>query len=677
MLSSDSSGFLTGAPATDLMKRLLDGQDAGLDLLRSIRMDTKGMLKQARARNRLASAVAVPSVRSKSVAAGERAAVAPRKPAAMPQRNTQGRFIPRTAKPLRKQGSASGTSPAPPAAGGAPGSEREPGEGYGSRIGSFFTSRRQAAKDLAVQVASVDAGAGIVKEAAGLAKPTVDLVRGSPEDRREKRTEKKAEARQKSSEKWYKRIYEGVTGKGALTKARASGGVIGWIASLLIPMIAAIAASFGKLPGTAIGRGLGGLLGGAGRLFGGIGRSRIGRVGGSLFRGLARSKTPLIGTALSILGYGADYAFGQMGSGSAEQKRAARYHDIGKGTGGISGAILSSAIGFAIAGPIGAWIGGAGGALIGESIGAKFGDWTKYLIDADIPGIISHGWHDFTGWLEDHWHSAKNTAAGAGKAAKSVAMGIMDKIGMLESGGDYSARAQVRKFLMGQGGSTASGKYQFLDSTFASIVARHGSGDHALFGLVPIATAYNADKRSARNKLLDPQYSLLRAAKQNPASADAAMRYLLGDEYAVLAGRGISAPTDEQLYALHLSGNPALSQALKGNPGVALSNYLTPDQIAKNPGLFSGITTVGQLQDKLHRRFASVATPNIPGVKLPSLVGIGKIPAAPDISTPALVGLRDSILKVVTVPVPQIGQNVADRGIAHVATGGIGMRADW
>ncbi len=70
MLSSDSSGFLTGAPATDLMKRLADGQDAELDLLRSIKMDTKGMLKQARARNELVrSAVAIPTVRPRSAAA--------------------------------------------------------------------------------------------------------------------------------------------------------------------------------------------------------------------------------------------------------------------------------------------------------------------------------------------------------------------------------------------------------------------------------------------------------------------------------------------------------------------------------------------------------------------------------------------------------------------------------
>jgi hypothetical protein len=39
---------------------------------------------------------------------------------------------------------------------------------------------------------------------------------------------------------------------------------------------------------------------------------------------------------------------------------------------------------------------------------------------------------------------------------------------------------------------------------------------------------------------------------------------------------------------------------------------------------------------------------------------------------PSLLSSPADQIKVVPVPVPAIGQDVSDRGIAHVATGGIG-----
>ncbi|MBL6749436.1 MAG: hypothetical protein ISP90_02895 [Nevskia sp.] len=693
MLNSDAAGFLAGAPATDLLRRIADGQDEELELLRKIASDTGTVAVQARQQVRVAraSSPSVPNARvvaatAIATAAAVVKATSQRKPAALPARNSRGQFTAGSGR-VGSPGGSQGRRPA------TPNSPR----GAGARSPFFIAGRRLALGELAGQAADVDATAGAARETVNVAKPLVHLFRGDSESRREKREERKANVRQKRSETWYKRIWTALGGGNLIHSGGGKGagsGLLGILAAFMLPLLARLASPF---------RTLGGMAGnGLGRLFGGIGRrlpkflrnSRFLRGAG---RFLSRARIPVIGTLLAALGYASD-AYGDEHNPNltAAQKRDARFRNGGRAAGGIVGGIGGGIIGGMLLGPVGAvfgaWLGGVGG----EMLGTKFGEWTKSLIDADIPGKLAMQFGDFVDFLKKSpvvkkvvgaydkavqitsvaIEHAADKAKSAGSSVLGAGRNLLDRIGLLESGGDYGNQKQRTAYLAGRGGTTASGKYQFLDGTFAGLVAKHGASDPALAGLAPLAAAYVADRRSTRAKAMDPTYSPLFAAKLNPGSADAVMRIFTAGNQAKLAAAGIASPTDEQVYATHFSGSTALARALGSNPGALLSSVLSPAQIAANQGLLGGLSTVGQLQAKLHRKLmrgVPAGTPSAPaGSFLAGLGTLPNVPGLPDFSVPPIAG-DGGRPKLIAVPVPAIGQNVSDRGIAHVATGGIGM----
>ncbi len=660
-LQSDASGFLIGRRAADLMRKLAANQDQTNTILRGLRRDT----------NTLLSSLVASSRRGVSKAPAQ---AAPRVGVSTPARDPSGRFVARPQMPVqtarpRPTRAVPMSAPAPSAAviadakrdgrgrftagfgrstsGGSPAgadlqtlqsakrAQLEKRFARNDRIRDFFSSRRDTVKDSISSAADADASTAAAKEIGSITGPLKTAVFGTSESRAERRKERRDQRRHQIIEKELEAIEHAI--KGTAPGKKQGGGVLGFLASLILPL-------FAKLGGLlSLGGGVGrGMLGGFGRMKGGL----LKRLGKSALK---------FGPLGLLLGAG-ELAANEIGPNPA----AGRYRIGGAVAGGGIGTAIGAALG-SILGPAGTFLGGAAGGVLGSIFGEKVGEWTKSLIDADLPGMIAD-------WFGNLFDQVRNSApvravARGANAVSNFGRSLADRIGMFESGGRYGEDSQRRKFLAGRGNSSASGKYQFLDRTFASVVAE--SSDPALAGMSPLAKAYIADGRSSRAKASDPKYAALFAAKLNPASAEAAYAEFAGQNDIKLRAAGVNSPTDAQRYSVHLLGNAKFAAAVARNPNAPISSVVDAGQIAANPGLFAGVRTVGDLNAKLHRKVGTTSLSSPVGMNLPPSPAI---PAAP----PIAAGGESSgpSLQVIPIPMPNIGQNVEDRSIAHAATGG-------
>ena len=212
------------------------------------------------------------------------------------------------------------------------------------------------------------------------------------------------------------------------------GGMMGFLAMLLGPLISAIGAAFAagfgvlsKLPGLGALAKLAGAMGpkalitqpapggvvpAAGGKPGALSRAGKG-VGGLLKR------VPLLGAALAAIGIGAGVYESETDSSlSRSEKDRKTGKAIGSGAGSIGGMFAGGAAGAkagamlgAMGGPVGVAIGAGIGSLVGGAAGAFFGDkagdilsekvggWVTELRAADIPGRVISGWDKFTASL--------------------------------------------------------------------------------------------------------------------------------------------------------------------------------------------------------------------------------------------------------------------------------------
>lgn len=191
---------------------------------------------------------------------------------------------------------------------------------------------------------------------------------------------------ERKKERWYNRIWTALKDKkqGATQTAGAARG--------------------GLLGGLAGGSPAGGLLGMAGRgLMGGAGGLLKG--GGKLLK-----RIPLLGALIGGgLALGSAFGMDDDPTKTPEENRARRYKGAGEGAGmmvgGAAGAVLGSVLG-----PVGTVVGGYLGGLLGEKVGGAVGEWTKELMDSDLPGRIEAGWSTFTVGLSASWDSLTTDA---------------------------------------------------------------------------------------------------------------------------------------------------------------------------------------------------------------------------------------------------------------------------
>jgi hypothetical protein len=222
---------------------------------------------------------------------------------------------------------------------------------------------------------------------------------------------------ERKKERWYQRILSALGARGNGERKSAA---------------PAAAAGGGLLSG--LGGGLaGGLLGGASGL---IGRG-AGLVGGLAMLGLRGGagllkRLPILGALLSGgMVLGGAFGMNDDPSKSAEENRAMRYRSSGESAGMGVGGLIGGALG-SLLGPVGTAGGAWLGSLIGEKIGGALGDWTKELVDAKVPdkvvAYVGAAWDSITTDLKATWASVSDKVGQWADTAKSALQSVGDTI---------------------------------------------------------------------------------------------------------------------------------------------------------------------------------------------------------------------------------------------------------
>ena len=251
------------------------------------------------------------------------------------------------------------------------------------------------------------------------------------------------------------------------------------------------------------------------------------------------------------------------------------------------GSVIGGGLGAAFGTGIGSVPLGIAGSVAGNVIGSKIAEMTTNL-PKSLTEEVEATSTNLTGSK-----SAADIATTSGKmrSKPTIPQGAMipqsasssrdafdmfkGAIGQAESQGNYGAR--------NQSGSSASGKYQVIRSTFE---------------------LYAKDKNSPVYGMTFEQFQ-----KSSPDVQEALMDYMLRDYNRVLSAGGV--PIDEKtLYLAHFLGPDTAVKVYNSNPKDSLSKYITKDghydlMVKQNPGLITPGTTTGEIQLAIGKRASS------------------------------------------------------------------------
>lgn len=390
---SDAQGFLIGE-VIENGRDLMRAQQQGIAIWKTIRSDVKAIARAVGAEVsnnvRLSRPGAAPRAPVSTRTSGGNYVGGPRATVAQPARRSapaQRTAVARAAGAVvvAQPRGANGRFVAGqrPAGGGSGASES--GGGGGSSAGTFRRMNETLGKlASSLQAAdNIDPTVNAVKEVKDVVSP---LGRGL--------FSLFGRTAERKKEVWYRRILKALTpGTQKAQQQQGGGGFFG---------MGGGGGMLGSLLGTAGGSAAGGLLGGL------LGKGKVLLKGGG---GLLR-RIPLLGALLA--GGGALASI--FGGGTRDEK----YKGVGEAggmlAGGLAGAKLGALAG-SLLGPIGTAvggvIGGVGGAIFGEKFGAKVGEWTKTLVDSDIPGKVVEAWNVTTAAIGGAWGSLASDAKAA------------------------------------------------------------------------------------------------------------------------------------------------------------------------------------------------------------------------------------------------------------------------
>lgn len=471
------------------------------------------------------------------------------------------------------------------------------------------------------------------------------------------------------------------------------------------------------------GGGIGGLLRGilGGGMLGGI-LSKVGRGAKGLLK-----RIPILGTLFAAGGAAID-VFGSESDPnlSRAQKDAAAGKSIGGWTGSLAG-IGAGALAGSAAGPVGTIVGGVVGGFLGDQagqiIGEKFGVWVSELRQADVPGKLVSAFESWTGgfdfqkgfeqWLErtksnfaqagnvvdeqindlnnytkantgidfkdmgaKWWERTKSNAAGAWDTINGIPSWLLENTtfgrasqkafgsfggsipGMSEAqAAAYAAEVMRTESAGGDPRAENSkgfiGKYQMGAETLA---------DTGLVNLTKLKAAQKSGQYNQKAFLADPSNWTIAGGKEaflsDPAIQNRAFTDMqkLNFTAGVKSGAISMAASPEQvaefLKASHLGGASGASDYFlrgvdKSDGNTLLSTY------AKQ-----GAAAV---------RAVSI---NAPSTKIPAMPAMPKVADAPTVSEP-LSSQKEKVQVVRIEDGGDVGRDLSDRGIAHIATGGI------
>jgi hypothetical protein len=270
--------------------------------------------------------------------------------------------------------------------------------------------------------------------------------------------------------------------------------------------------------------------------------------------------------------------------------------------------------------------------------------------------------------LKERWQEAKQFLGEAAVKA-GVDPGILAKIANFESG--FNAEARPVRKRDGKVLSSAHGYGQFLDATWTEMVNKYGSK----YGVE------NAGQLSKSEALK------LRSNKGLQASLLAEFTRENIEKGRTLGG----ANDDANVYALHNLGEgdgAKFLKALKQNPNARVSDILSQKVIAGNQSLYGDGTlslakAYQNMAAAMHRgetfakdiRIPSVTTVpaqtiSAPPPSVPSLPKSPTVAEAPQVVMP-MASDADRQRLTVSVEHGDVGQDLSDRRIAHIVTGGL------
>lgn len=701
MLQSDSQGFLIGE-VLDVSKALLDGQKSGLETLGRIDSNLAALVNRRMRSNTVRSFVP------------EAAPVEPVGRRSSVQVGPFGQPIPRTSSPRSSPASSSSkavASVSTPAlsnrdargrfvkrGGLGPDDERAPG-------GGSSPDRASSGGDSRIVEAIKEA----VKESSDRMDPMVEAAKEVWEPLGRTWRASFGQSAEKKKEGWYKRIIKAITGN---KPDKASTSV-----------------------STVVSGGGGGMLGGLGAVLGGAG-GMLSRGGRGLMSGAGAlfKRLPIVGALLSGAGVLASLSRSDDPSLSNDENRKKRYRGVGEsvgmGVGGAAGAAIGSLLG-----PAGTIAGGYLGAMLGEKVGAAMGEWTKSLVDADVPGKIasaaSAAFAKISELASAAFNKAKDVAKETVNVAKSAANGANDSIKSVtgvdvkktvsaaatasvqaakngaKAAGEFVADnasklvpetvknvsswvlgRSVKKFESGSAGAGAvsTGKGDFGGASYGTYQMSSKRGVVQNFlrekgyasqfqGLAPGSPEFNAKWKELAAK--DPSFAEAQHSFIKQTHYDPQVRFLK-KEGLDLSGRGSAVQDSIWSTSVQFGGyNTVIKNALRGKDLSKLSDAeivsaIQDYKIKNNESLFaksSDAVRAGTLSRAVAEKSVLVAQAG----KLPSAsVAVPKVGNIPALEQPPALSYRSDEKAPVVLKDRTVGQNVEDRAIAHIVTGGMG-----
>ena len=459
--------------------------------------------------------------------------------------------------------------------------------------------------------------------------------------------------------------------------------------------------------------------GGGGGLLGGL----LGRGGGflgKLFKGGGKllkfgKGLPIVGALLTAMSF----------SGWSGKSTKEKGSTVGAGVGGIAGGAIGSLLG-----PVGTIVGASVGAWVGDKLGGVvapyFKVWTDSLVKADIPAMLSKAWDGFIDLVSKAFNVSPVGAAI--EAGKSAVDWIKEKV----SGGKFNPSDLLRKQHGGYGVDAApandspqsagdahkpSGKAgkNFTPEKakkIAEVANRIGVNPNDLASIISFETAGSfspsaKNPKSSATGLIQfmsgsggtkGKYYGMTRDQFSGLSFDEQMNYVekyykdrgfdgktkrsVADAYTAVTGYGYKKGSKEY----------ELNKVWDSNK----DGYIAKGEMVQNPSFKAHQKDYYQDQPVTQSAIQPAKTPK--ATVLPPT--ISKPPVVPSLSLKPTINMKaqpiqfrsaakveaipkiESVPEMHTSPKPMlvqsvnsgdnIGQNLSDRGLAHLVTGGLG-----
>lgn len=478
-----------------------------------------------------------------------------------------------------------------------------------------------------------------------------------------------------------KETLEKIERKPVTVGAQSGGGIMSALGG--IPVIGTVARAIGKI---AAGGGMFGALANGGR--------------GAL--GLLK-RIPILGTLLAAGGAAFDI-FGSENDSSLSRrdKDKAAGTSVGGWVGSLGG-VGVGAIAGSMLGPVGTIVGGIVGGFLGDQVGQiigdKFGGWVTDLREADIPGKIAGAWDSavtsMSATFTESWVKVKDIGSLVTQVIGEQVGGLADYI-KANTGIDLKQQGAA---WLDRTKANASGAWDFTKQAAASLADKAMQGVDWASKNTTIGRAIE-HASSAKSEVGTPERAMQLLMQKGWSKEDAAAisanisresgfdTQASGDngtatgiaqwhkprqnQFKQLFGKNLSDSTFEEQVAFIdwelKNSHRRAGEAIKSASGIDAKTAAV-EQVYE----ISALGKRGGVQPERiadARKFATIDVAPPISMDMPKIPMIPQIAEAPKVVEP--LGSPAAPAFTVNLPSQDVGQNLSDRRIAHIASGGIG-----